>query len=228
MMGASSAACAPDLCRIVQELRQAVEHATHLQLQETLPPLLQVVRQYGVLLEIDVQKKMHEIVYAHSCGLTVIKAQGGADLLDQRTGEVFEHKSMKLDLASKMCNVNIKLPAWPTHTERAVYAQLAHDFVLKKGAVIIEARSCAVDVCAYEVRLPASFMARYVKEHILAHVSTRRLSNLNIGGRACPTCQRVHRIDALERDAHREAALSDDDWRQIVLRKTKYKCTTDA
>jgi hypothetical protein len=75
-----------DLSQAVTEMNRCVANASDDELRENLPMILSIVRECGRRLDIDVQKKMHEYIYAHKHGLKVSTAQGGADLQDKKTG----------------------------------------------------------------------------------------------------------------------------------------------
>lgn len=212
------------LARAVLELQRCVADASNDELQESLPLMLDLVRESGRRLDIDVQKKMHEYIYAYKHGLKVNTTQGGADLHDVKSKKKFEHKSMKLDVNKKMCNVNIVIPTWPPKTPKETYAKMAHDDILSKGDVLIEVRNAQDSALDYEVTLSAKFVARYAKEYIEREISKKRLTKFNIGGRACPECNRVHRLDRLVKDSNNFAELTDKKWASIVIREVPYKC----
>lgn len=212
------------LARAVLELQRCVSEASDDELQDSLPLMLDIVRESGRRLDIDVQKKMHEYIYAHKHGLKVNTTQGGADLHDVKSNKKFEHKSMKLDVNRKMCNVNIVIPTWPPKTSKETYAKMAHHDILSKGDVRIEARNAQDSALDYEVTLSAKFVARYAKEYIEREISKKRLTKFNIGGRACPECNRVHRLDRLVKDSDNFDGLTNEKWADIVTREVPYRC----
>lgn len=218
-----------DFGTLVTQLREVTSDTDKTTLRRHLPDLLEVVRECGRILDLDVQKKMHELIFARNAGLEVLEQQHGADMRDPKSGQVFEHKSVKVnDLdTSKQCNVNIKLPKWPTKASREDYAELAHNNVLSKGDVLIEGRVVSSTEHNYTVRLRAKFMARFAKEYVLRKVSKKRLDKINIGGPACATCHRIHRVDQLRKDSRRFRQLVDDDWKEIVTRKVASQCDED-
>lgn len=216
----------PNLQIAVAQLQRCMQRANKKELREQLPVLLALVRDAGRTLDMDVQRKMHEYIFAHENGLEVIEQQYGADLRDPKTDQSFEHKSMKLDDTDDgaMCNVNIVLPTWPTSTKREEYAEQVYQHVLAKGDVLIEARAVHNPKNNYTLRLPAAFIARYAKEYVLAKVSRKRLGQLNIGGAACRTCHRVHRLDRLAKDSKRMETFTDAEWGVIVRRTVPGQC----
>lgn len=215
-----------DFGTLITQLREAMKRTDKATVQKHLPELLDVVRECGRMLDMDVQRKMHEYIFAHENGLEVLEKQHGADMRDPATGDLLEHKSMKLDDAGKggMCNVNIVLPVWPANTERADYAEQVHQHVLTKGDVLIEARAMSNPKNNYTLRLRASFIARYAKEYVLAKVSSKRLGQFNIGGTACRKCHRVHRLDRLAEDSKRMEKIKEDEWCKIVRRVVPGQC----
>jgi hypothetical protein len=75
-----------DLSQAVNEMNRCVANASDDELRENLPMILSIVRECGRRLDIDVQKKMHEYIYAHKHGLKVSTAQGWRRLAGQKDG----------------------------------------------------------------------------------------------------------------------------------------------
>ena len=189
-----------DFGTLVAQLREVMKRTDKATVQKHLPELLDVVRECGRMLDMDVQRKMHEYIFAHENGLEVLEKQHGADMRDPATGDLLEHKSMKLDDAGKggMCNVNIVLPVWPANTERADYAEQVHQHVLTKGDVLIEARAMSNPKNNYTLRLRASFIARYAKEYVPYHRATHALGQLRHIGVTMAKSWEAYGIHALE------------------------------
>lgn len=101
---------------------------------------------------------------------------------------------------------------------------MAHHDILSKGDVRIEARNAQDSALDYEVTLSAKFVARYAKEYIEREISKKRLTKFNIGGRACPECNRVHRLDRLVKDSDNFDGLTNEKWADIVTREVPYRC----
>lgn len=188
-----------------------------------LAQLLELCRTLGTRLGMDIQSKMHEIIYAQKHELRVCTDLHGVDMRDKRTAVAVEHKHMKVVIGAT-CNVNIKLPTWPVNTDRTVYARMAHADVLTKGDVHVEADVVNDTTRSYVVVLPVAFVALYVQKYIEQARSGKRLPHVPFGGRVCRTCMRVHRLDQFVRDAVHAAQLTDAQWGELFTRRVGGQC----
>lgn len=213
----------PNLSLLIAQLDQVVKDSDKSALRAHLPDLVRIVRECGRLLDLDVQKKMHEIIYAHEQGFEVMPSQHGVDMRDPKTGRAIEHKKVKVNDLDKtaQCNINIHLPHWPAELSYAKYAKLAYSDVLKKGDLDVSAVVDSNDKYNYCVTIPKEFLAQYVKRFYKQKRTKKYNNKVNLGGPACQTCHRIHRLDCLVKDSQRLEQLTEHDWHEIFIRRIK-------
>lgn len=216
-----------DIPAILTMLRQSMKKASKEQLEQHIPDLLTIVRDWGETIDIDLQKKKYEIIYAHQHGYKVRKEQGGADMYNVESGKQIEHKyttMSKTGINAMRCNVNIKIPARPKKTKPEDYLCQVHDNIVSKGDVHIEVRVVHDPDLSHVVELPAEFVANYAKAYITYRSKIKRTPHLNIGGSACPICFKIHRLEFLKECSQIYESYTEDQWQKLVEKRIPYKC----
>lgn len=204
-------------------LEHSVDSATPAQLNLMLVALIHLTTRVGAHLDVDVQKKMHEITYAAETGYTLSQAQGGADLTDA-AGNAIEQKTTVVRRVGAHQNVNIKIPSQRETETQTQFAERASADVVRKGDVHIKYLFPRDTSKTHVVVLPVELVAGVAHAMVMRTSAWKRMRNINLGGPVCTVCMRCHRTRALEQEGQKLRAGETVDFAAIVARSVSRFC----
>lgn len=231
----------------IDELKKLIECLPKEDIEKQLLPTLCILtKDVGDKVDYNVGKKFDEIISAYVVtGLKVMSHPNGVDAIDHN-GEPVEIKSSTIKKIESPINVNFKPLTYNklTHASKESYAKAVYDDAISKGRIEIvvtvpnQFHSSNFDhnyyihkdgKWFYKAMFSKEFIAEYMRQRILLYPDAKwkKVNNINIGGRLCPTCGIIHRIrylqecDRLFTDKNRSLPF---DWNTIFNNHVPYKC----
>lgn len=220
-----------------------------------LPLLCILTKSVGEKCGHQVGKKFDEIITAYTSDLKLCKHVNGIDALNTENKPI-EIKSSTL---TKTCQVNFNFHtlAYSENQTKEVYADMMYKNTIDKGDVLLslgipkhifkklsdDNKKNNKDIIKkdkryyYQVTLDHRFMAEFIRQKILSYQDDkwRSVKNINIGGRFCQQCGRVHRVDLYKKTSLLLTQDNNQDkdkntktiinWNHLLNTKISSRCT---
>lgn len=228
----------------IEELRKIIEVLPKEDVEKQVLPILCILtKEIGDKVDHNVGKKFDEIISVYLLGLKKMMSHpNGVDALDHNN-EPVEIKSSTVKKIENTINVNFKPLTYNklNHKTKKEYAQAVYDNNISKGRVEIVVNvpdkfhsnsfdskyyTCKDGIWFYKAVFTKEFISEYMKQRILSYPDNKwkKILNINIGGRICPTCGVIHRIKYLQEIDNLFNKSVKINWNNIFETHVPYKC----